>query len=125
MSDLLVVLGTPDQWSRDIRYITDHASPGDLLKLSSTRRTLAQNSKLWVLLNDVARSKPHGHVRPPEDWKFILLNLMGQEMQYMEGLDGKLFAIGYNTSRFNKQQMSDFIEFIYKWGAENGVEFSI
>ena len=95
-----------------------------VVQFKSEKRSTYQNNMLWALLTDVARSKPHGHVKTPEEWKFILLYLMGQEMQYMEGLDGQLFAIGYNTSRFTKRQISDYIEFIYKWGAENGVEFN-
>ena len=123
MTTHLIVLGTRDQRDRAKRYI-DQAPPGVLMKLSSTSRTLAQNDKLWVLLSEVSRQKPRGLRYTPEQWKCLFMHALSYEILYMEGLNGEPFPAGFRSSRLSKAQMSDLIEFIYKWGAENGVEFN-
>ena len=124
MTTHLIVLGTREQRDRAKRYI-DKAPPGVLMKLSSTSRTLAQNDKLWALLSDISRQKPQGFRYTPEQWKCLFMHALKYEVLYMEGLNGEPFPAGFKSSRLSKAQMSDLIEFIYKWGAENGVEFSI
>jgi hypothetical protein len=123
MTTHLIVLGSRDQRERAKRYI-DQAPPGVLMKLSSTSRTLAQNDKLWALLSEVSRAKPKGLRYTPDQWKCLFMHALGFEILYMEGLSGEPFPAGFRSSRLSKSQMSDLIEFIYSWGAENNVEFN-
>lgn len=123
MTTHLIVLGTRDQRDRAKRCI-DQAPPGVLMKLSSSRRTLAQNDKLWVLLSEISRAKPRALRYTPEQWKCLFMHALGHECLFMEGLNGEPFPAGFKSSQLSKTQMSDLIEFIYAWGAENDVALS-
>ena len=123
MTTHLIVLGTRDQRDRAKRCI-DQSPPGVLMKLSSTPRTLAQNDKLWVLLSDISRAKPNGIIQTPEVWKCLFMHALGHECLFVEGLNGEPFPAGFKSSRLSKGQMSDLIEFIYAWSAQNNVELT-
>lgn len=123
MTTHLIVLGSRDQRERAKRYI-DHAPSGVLMKLSSPSRTLAQNDKLWALLSGISRTKPQGLIYTPDQWKCLFMHALGHEILFMEGLNGEPFPAGFKSSKLSKAQMSDLIEFIYKWSAENDIEFT-
>ena len=88
------------------------------------RRTDDQNAKLWAMLGDVSRAKPQGRKHIPEVWKCLFMAACGHQVAFEVGLDGRPFPIGFHSSRLSKHEMADLIEFIYCWGAENGVAWS-
>ena len=48
----------------------------------------------------------------------------GHQVQFVLGLDGNPFPVGFSTSRMSKPQMADLITFILQWGDEQGVAWS-
>jgi hypothetical protein len=100
------------------------APPGWRVLVSPPLRTVDQNSKLWAMLNDVARAKPEGRQWPPETWKAAFMHSLGHQVLFADGLDGSgPFPVGFRTSRMTVKQMIDLIDSIYAYGSEHGVEW--
>lgn len=85
-------------------------------------RTTKQNALLRVLLSAVSRQVEwHGQKLSEESWKDIFTAaLKGQNG--VPGLDGGLVFLGARTSRMNKAEMSELIELVQAFMADNGVE---
>ena len=98
---------------------------GTRVEFKAAKRTLDQNSRMWVCLTDVASQASHmGQRYTADQWKILFLHACGREVQFLPGLDGKTFLPwGQSSSDLSKQEMSDLIEFIFAWGAEHGVTF--
>lgn len=123
MTGQTIRLVGPSQRDR-AKMLIDRAPDGAVVNIKEATRSLEQNAKMWAMLSDVSRSKPNGRQMTTERWKACFMQAAGHAVQFETGLDGAPFPIGYSTSKMNKAQMSDLIEFIYSWGAENGVRWS-
>lgn len=90
-----------------------------------------------ALIGDIARTvEVQGRKYDADVWKALLVDMFTQEMQdqgtplahpgrVVPSLDGmRTVTVRSSTRRFRKQEASDFIEFLYSWGAENGATFS-
>lgn len=106
------------------RSLIDKAPQDAVVNIREANRTLDQNALLWSLLSDVSRAKPAGRKMIPELWKSVFMAACGHAVQFETGLDGQPFPVGFRSSRLTKPQMTDLIDFILAWGAENGVRFS-
>lgn len=104
--------------------LIDKAPSGYVCKIEAPRRTDDQNAKMWAMLTDVSVSKPQGRRLTPDQWKAVFMQACGHEVQFLNGLDGMPFPVGFRSSRMSKQQMSELIEFVDAWGSENGVKWS-
>lgn len=95
-----------------------------VVTLSRPRRSLDQNAKMWAMLTDISRQVTwHGVKLSPTDWKHLVTaSVFGIKM--VPGLDGGFVALGKATSRMTKSQLSDVVEALYAFGAEQGVEWS-
>jgi hypothetical protein len=120
---LLTLYGNVDR-ARAARYIAQ-APAGTRVEFKAAKRTLPQNDRMWAMLTDIARQKDHcGRKYTPDEWKCLFMNACGRETQFVPTLDGSgFFPLGYRSSDLSKQEMSDLIEFMLSWGAENGVVF--
>jgi len=100
------------------------APKGARVEIKGARRSNDQNSLMWSLLTQVSVARlHHGQKYTPDQWKCIFMSAMGQEMQFAPALDGKGFlAIGHKSSDLSKEEMTDLIEFIFAWAAENTIE---
>jgi hypothetical protein len=87
-------------------------------------RTLDQNAKMHAMLSDISRAKPRGLKHTPDVWKALMMKACGHAVQFVNGIDGEPFPIGFKSSRLSKSQMSDLIEFMYQFGSENGIIWS-
>lgn len=102
------------------------AEAGDdyVVTIAKPTRSNEQSSKMWAMLNDVARAKPEGRNWTPETWKAAFMHSLGHQVMFAEGLDGAgPFPVGFRTSRLTVGQMSDLITVIYKYGDEHAVEW--
>lgn len=87
-------------------------------------RTLAQNRKLWPMLNDVSTQVEwYGEYMPPDDWKDVFTAAYRRQ-RAVPGIDGGFVVLGMRTSKMKKKEFSDLIEIIYAFGAERGVRWS-
>lgn len=124
MSRHLLTLDFPSDRQRAHRYV-DAAPDGTRIEFKAAKRSLPQNDRMWAMLTDIAQQKEHaGRKFTPDQWKVIFLSAIGREVQFIPSLDGKTFIPwGQSSSDLSKGEMSDLIEFIAAWGAENGVVF--
>lgn len=128
MSGLYFVLVNPAVRER-AKAAIDAAATGQVVRVSDPTRTLEQNSKLWPMLQDIARQVPwnvDGQLRLIEDtdWKEILTAGLRKTQRVAQGIDGGFVLLGARTSKMGVKEMSELIEFVYWFGAEKGVEWS-
>lgn len=114
------------QHQRDLaKRLIDRAPPNAVMNVREATRTPAQNDKMRAMLSDIARARPMGRVHPTEVWKCIFMDTCGFKPAWVPTLDGEaVINTGYRSSRLGKAQMSDMIEAMYAFGAENGVEWT-
>ncbi len=78
------------------------------------------------MLTEVARQKTHnGRRYAVQQWKVLFLHACGREVQFMPSLDGETFIPwGWSSSDLSTVEMSELLDFIGAWGAQNGVVFN-
>ncbi len=103
----------------------EKAPDGCRVEFKAAKRSLDQNSLMWAMLTDVAaQAKHNGKKFTPDQWKLLFMHACGREMQFIPSLDGATFIPwGQSTSDLSKAEMSELIDFMLAWGAENGVTF--
>jgi hypothetical protein len=106
------------------KALIDAAPAMAVVSVKEATRSNEQNALMWCLLSDVSRSKPEGRMHTPEVWKELFMHACGHAVQFEMGLNGQPFPTGFRSSKLNKTQMSDLIEFIYAWGSEHGIMWS-
>ena len=100
-----------------------------VLTLGRQKRSLDQNSKLWPMLTDISKQVQwmidgRTDFLSPEDWKDILTAGLDKNQRVAPGIDGGFVMLGKRTSKMNKKQFSELIEFIYWFGSDRGVQWS-
>ena len=125
MSRALVTIRGAAERARVARWAAQ-APYGTRVEFRATKRSIPQNDRMWAMLTDVATQKEHGGRRyTPDQWKCLFMHACGREVQFIPSLDGSTFIPwGQRSSELSKDEMSDLIEFIKHWGAENGVVFN-
>lgn len=107
------------------------------------KRTLEQNAKLHAMLGDIAKQSTHlNKVLSADDWKRLCVAQFRvdcidsnipkladywkkNEFVLMPSLDGKsLVALGNQTRKFPAYVMAGFIEWLYDYGAQNGIKWT-
>ncbi len=107
------------------KTLIDRAPADAVVKVSLPKRTTDQNAKMYAMLSDISRAKPGGHCHTPDMWKAIMMKACGHAVQFIiSPVDGEPFPVGFRSSQLTKAQMSDLIEFMYQYGAENNVRWS-
>jgi hypothetical protein len=109
---------------RQAHALVDAAPQGAILNIKPATRTNEQNALLWSLLSEVSRAKPDGRCHTPDVWKCLFMQACGHQVQFEVGLDGQPFPLGFRSSRLTKEQMSDLIEFIHQYCAEQGIRLT-
>lgn len=101
------------------------APAGFTVRITQTKRSDAQNDKMWAMLSDVANAKPEGRNWTPETWKCAFMHVLGHQVRFCEGLDGSgPFPMGFRSSRLSVAEMGDLITVISEYGDRHGVEWS-
>lgn len=101
------------------------APTGMRIEFKEIKRSLPQNDRMWAMLTDVSQQAMlGGKSYQPDQWKVIFLHALGQEIQLLPSLDERSFVPwGQSSSDLTKNEMTDLIELIFKFGAEHGVVF--
>ena len=96
------------------------------IKLASKSRE--QEEKYHAMINDIAKQAQHlGAKWSSEDWKRLLVDQYLREVgevqtKIIPNLDGSgIVQLGYQTRKFTKEQASEFVEWLYSWAANNGI----
>lgn len=125
MSRALLILNSAFVRKRAIDWILK-APSGTRVEFKAQKRTCEQNSKMWAMLTDIAQQKEHfGRRYTPDQWKVLMMHACGREVQFIPSLDGSTFIPwGQSSSDLSKAEMTDLIEWMIVWGAQNGVKFA-
>jgi hypothetical protein len=112
------------------------APDGFIVEIKPPTKSSDQQAKYHAMFTDVARQVPFmGSMRDVETWKRLLVDAFarakaaeGDPVQgvgsIVPNLDGTGFVqLGVQTRKFSKRHASEFIEYLYAWGAENNVQW--
>lgn len=125
MGRALLVLNTAADRQRATHWVAK-APWGTRIEFKASKRTLPQNDRMWAMLTDVAQhmKATRGLDYDTDEWKLIFLHGWGREVRFLPSLDGKsVVPVPKSSSDLSKEEMTDFIEYIFKEGADRGVQF--
>ena len=98
------------------------------MEIKLTSKSREQEEKYHAMINDIAKQAQHmGAKWSAEDWKRLLVDQYLREVENIQGkvipnLDGSgIVQLGYQTRKFTKEQASEFVEWLYSWAANNGI----
>lgn len=97
------------------------------LELKAPKRTIDQNSRLWLLLSQVAmQAEWAGKKRTTLEWKDLFtgaVKIAGGKggIEAVQGLEGGIMLLGLHTSDMSKAEMVELQDYIEAWCALNGV----
>jgi NinB protein len=125
MSRALIILDTPEDRARAVHWC-QHLPPGTRIEFKKSKRTLPQNARMWAMLTDIAEQKEHvGRRYTPDLWKILMMHGTGLEVQLIPSLDNEtMIPWGQSSSDLSKEEMAELIEFMFCWGANNGIVWS-
>jgi len=86
------------------------------------KRTVDQNSRMWVLLTAISTQLVwHGQRYAPEDWKDHFCHIL-HGGRFMPSEDGGMIPIGRSTSKLSKQEHTLLQEIIEGFAERHGVD---
>ena len=99
------------------------------LEVKDASKSREQEEKYHAIIGDIAKQAQHmGAKWSAEDWKRLLVDQFVREIGLTGGkvipnLDATgIVQLGFQTRNFTTGQESKFIEFLFAWCAENGIE---
>jgi hypothetical protein len=128
MSRALLTLDSTAKREQAIDWIRK-AKTGSRVEFKGPARSLDQNSRFWAMLTDVA---VQGRVKDrrfnTEDWKTMFMTAYaeerGLEIRHLPALNrAGMIPCGRSSSDLSVAEMSELMEWIAAWGAENGIKF--
>lgn len=118
-------------------HAVQSAPDGWVVTLSAPKKSRDQEAKYHAMFSDIAKHVQFmGQWISGDDWKRLLVDAFARDMQaagtplrqggrVVPSLDGTgVVQLGIQTRKFLKKEASDFIEFLYAWGADEGVHWS-
>lgn len=122
------------------RHICDfimQAAEGMAVRITEASKTRDQEAKYHAMCGDIAKvCEFMGAKMEGEDWKRLLIDAfarvrsgMGKPLKQggriVPSLDGTgVVQLGVQSRKFSKEEASDFIEYLYAFGASKGVQWS-
>lgn len=124
MSRAQLTLASKADRERAIHWVT-RAPTGTRLVFKESKRSTAQNDRMWAMLTDVATQLDwHGQKLTPDDWKILFLDALNREERSVHSITGSGFVdLGRSSSNLSKQEFSDLLELVAAFGANHGVIF--
>lgn len=108
-----------------------------LIQLMREKRSIEQNALIHAMIADIRKYMAGAGLKYGlEEWKALLVDSFEQELfangeqlkngsKVITSLDSKrVVTIRPSTARFRKKEASDFVEYLFKFGAEHGVKWS-
>lgn len=140
------ILRTTDIFSRCVKAMQESFKSGLLYEViirPYDEKSREQEEKYHAMISDISKQLLHnGEKLDAESWKRLFIEafvIVMQEMAKGENkpdpfhgkarlimsLDGsRIVQLGVQSRKFGKGMASDFIEYLYAYGVENGVKFS-
>ncbi len=131
---MIIHLTSTEQAKTSIRHnwdkITKALDSGNnlVMEIKLSSKTREQEEKYHAMINDIAKQAKHlGAKWSSEDWKRLLVDQFLREEANIQGkiipnLDGTgIVQLGFQTRTFTKEQASEFVEWLYAWSGNNGI----
>jgi hypothetical protein len=98
---------------------------GTKVEFKAPRRSLDQNALMWSRLSEIAAQVEwYGAKLTAEDWKDVLSASL-RKARVVPGIDpGTYVPLGMRTSDMTKEEMTNLLELIAAFAAQQGVELS-
>ena len=128
MTDKRIFVMAHDEARRRAVAAVVEAPAGWRVTVEPPKRNLDQNALLWVLLTafaDQLEWPVNGRMvkLTADDWKDLLTAAYRRETQRVAmGIDGGMVMLGMRTSKLNKREFAELIEFIQSVAVDRGVE---
>ena len=135
---MIIHLTSTEQAKTSIRHnwdkITKALDAGNnlVMEIKLSSKTREQEEKYHAMINDIAKQAQHlGAKWSADDWKRLLVDQFLREEANIQGkiipnLDGTgIVQLGFQTRKFTKEQASEFVEWLYSWVAENGIDCNL
>lgn len=125
MSDKQIYILAHVQARQRASHSVLNAPEGYVVEIKPPTRNLEQNAALWAKLNEISNQLVwHGRKLDAESWKHIFTSSL-KKQDVVPNLDGTGFVVmGVSTSKMTKAEMSELLELITAFAAQNGVVFS-
>ena len=95
-----------------------------VVEVREETRSLAQNARLWAMLEDIARQVDwYGQKLTKDEWKDVFSAAM-KRTKVVPGLDGGFVVCGQSTSKMTIAEMCEMQELMEAFGAQRGVRFT-
>ncbi|WP_295879183.1 recombination protein NinB [uncultured Bartonella sp.] len=122
MSRALLILSNQAVRQRAIHWIKN-VPDGTRVEFKEPKRTVPQNDRMWAMLTEISnKALLGGNKYTADEWKCIFLDALGQEMTFLPKLYGQGFLpIGQRSSELDVGEMSQLMELMEAWCAQNGV----
>lgn len=99
------------------------------IEVKQESKTRDQEEMYHAIIGKIAKQAQHQGARwNAEDWKRLLLHEFAKQANLSQGrivasLDGTgIVQLGLQSRKLTKEQGSEFIEFLFAWGVQNGVD---
>lgn len=132
---MIIHLTSTEQAKTSIRHnwekITKALDSGKHLtmEIKLVSKTREQEEKYHAMIGNIAKQAQHmGAKWSSEDWKRLLVDQYLREVENIQGkvvpnLDGSgIVQLGFQTRNFTKEMANEFIEWLYSWAANNGID---
>ena len=101
------------------------------LEIKTANRSCQQNAKYHAMIDEIAQQAQHlGSKWDAESWKRLLVDQFLKDNGQKTGVvipnlagDG-IVQLGMQTRDFTKEQASEFVEWLFAWGAEHGITYT-
>jgi hypothetical protein len=132
---MIIHLSSTEQAKTSIRHnwdkITKALDAGNnlVMEIKLASKSREQEEKYHAMINDIAKQAQHlGAKWSSEDWKRLLVDQYLREVgevqtKIIPNLDGTgIVQLGFQTRKFTKEQASEFVEWLYAWSGNNGID---
>ena len=101
------------------------------LEIKTANRSCQQNAKYHAMIDEIAQQAQHlGSKWDSDSWKRLLVDQFLKDNGQKTGVvipnlagDG-IVQLGMQTRDFTKEQASEFVEWLFAWGAEHGITYT-
>lgn len=119
---MILVQGEADR--RRAAHWASHAPHGTRIEFKQAKRSIDQNSLMWVRLTEIARQVEwYGQKLSADDWKDVFSASL-RKARVVPGIDpGTYVPLGMRTSDMSKEELGNLLDLIDAFAAERGVSF--
>lgn len=104
----------------------DQMPSNSVIRFKKPKRSIPQNDRMWAMLTELAaKTTYHGLRLTPTDFKDVFTASLKRELRTAPTLDGSsMVLLGQRTSEMSVAEMTDLIDLIQAFAAQQGVELA-